>query len=52
MPWLPSVAFALVVLFSGFALARTPQPPSDPQRQLPLPAVPHYTAEDFFTAAR
>jgi len=50
--WLPGAAFALVVFFSAFALIHPPVSPSDLQRELPLARVAHYTAEDFFTAAR
>ncbi len=50
--WMPSAAFIIVVLFSAFALVRPPQAPADVQRELPLASVAHYTAEDFFSAAR
>ena len=50
--WLPGVAVLAFVAFSVFALVHPVESPESIQHRLPLVQVAHYTAEDFFSAAR
>jgi hypothetical protein len=49
---LPGAALFFVLVISVLALVHPVEPPESVQRRLPLAQVAHYTAEDFFTAAR
>jgi hypothetical protein len=50
--WLPGAALFFVLAISVLAIVHPVEPPESVQRRLPLAQVAHYTAEDFFTAAR
>ena len=50
--WLPGAAVLAFVAFSLYALVHPVESPDSVQHRLPLVQVAHYTAEDFFSAAR